>query len=181
MGMFRVSLEKQGACMEEDFYTYAWLREDGSPYYIGKGSKRRAWRRGSPGAERVLVLKQHLCEQDAFRHEEYMIAVFGRKDIGTGILRNRSNGGEKSRAGGIGNFRTGSKHREDTKRKIGLAHRGKKVSSETREKLRQINKGKKWWNNGTDQRHAHTCPGDGWVNGRLNFNTRPPKETNGPL
>ncbi len=153
--------------MRKDFYTYAWLRDDGTPYYIGKGSNRRAWRKGSPAKERVLILKQELCEQDAFKHEIYMISIFGRKDMGTGILHNHSDGGEKSRAGGKGNFRKGTKHSEEAKRKIGLAHKGKEVGAETREKLRQANKGKKWWNNGIEQRHCHQCPGDGWKNGRL--------------
>jgi DNA invertase Pin-like site-specific DNA recombinase len=43
---------------------------------------------------RVLILKRNLTEEEAFRHEIYMIAVFGRKDIGTGILGNKSDGGE---------------------------------------------------------------------------------------
>jgi general stress protein YciG len=39
-------------------------------------------------------LKQNITEEEAFKHETYMIAVFGRKDLGTGILYNRTNGGE---------------------------------------------------------------------------------------
>ncbi len=82
------------------FYTYAWLRTDGTPYYIGKGHGSRAWdfrRKGinrPSDNSRVLILKKHLCEQDAFDHEVYMIFVLGRKDTGTGILHNRTNGGE---------------------------------------------------------------------------------------
>ena len=83
-----------------NYYTYAYLREDGSPYYIGKGKGDRindtTGRPAKPPKDKTkrIYLKCNLTEQEAFRHEIYMIAVFGRKDLGTGILRNKSNGGE---------------------------------------------------------------------------------------
>jgi len=82
--------------MDTSFYTYAHLREDGTPYYVGKGTGNRAWRKRKfrPPDNRILILKKNLTEEEAFRHEVYMIFVLGRKDLGTGILRNRTNGGE---------------------------------------------------------------------------------------
>jgi hypothetical protein len=84
-----------------NYYTYAYLREDGTPYYIGKGKERRIYRKDKRikppmDRSRIIFLKQNLTEEEAFQHEKYMIAVFGRKDLGTGILRNMSNGGEGS-------------------------------------------------------------------------------------
>jgi hypothetical protein len=87
------------------YYTYAYLRIDRTPYYIGKGKGNRAYRkhwrsksRGGyftpPEKDRILILKNNLDEEEAYKHEMYMINVFGRKDIGTGILRNMSDGGE---------------------------------------------------------------------------------------
>lgn len=87
----------------QNFYTYAYLRKDGSPYYIGKGRGNRAWAPHTRCAvqrpkdkNRILLLKQNLSEAEAFQHEKYLIAVLGRKDLGTGILRNMTNGGEGS-------------------------------------------------------------------------------------
>jgi len=88
-----------------EYYTYAYLREDGSPYYIGKGKGNRAyvkhWRskvRGGyftpPEKDRILILKNNLTEEQAYQHEMYMIKILGRKDLGTGILRNMSDGGK---------------------------------------------------------------------------------------
>jgi hypothetical protein len=125
--------------MDNRFYTYAWLREDGTPYYIGKGKGRRAWTQSGrknnakmPPGERILILKKNLTEEEAFKHEIYMIAIYGRKDLGTGILHNFSDGGE-----GV------SQPSPEAREKIGAANRGKIRTQETREKLRASHLGKK--------------------------------------
>jgi hypothetical protein len=106
------------------YYTYAYLREDRTPYYIGKGSGNRAYRRTKKcikppkDRSRIIILKQALTEEEAFKHEIYMIAVFGRKDLGTGILHNKTNGGDNP-----------------------PSWKGKTHSLETRKKLSKINKG----------------------------------------
>ena len=132
------------------FYTYAYLREDGTPYYIGKGQRGRAYRKdGKPcvvpkDKSRIIFLKQNLTEEEAFKHEIYMIAVFGRKDLGTGILRNKTDGGEGS-SGAI-------------------------ISEETKRKRR----GKKWWNDGKgNHKKSIECPGEGWV---LGYDNKKSKE-----
>jgi hypothetical protein len=82
-----------------EYYTYAYLREDGTPYYIGKGKGKRWYYKYGKNCKppkdrsRIIKLKQNLTEEEAFKHEIYMIAVFGKKCDGTGILMNISNGG----------------------------------------------------------------------------------------
>jgi hypothetical protein len=75
------------------FYTYMWLREDGSPYYVGKGTGQRAYRKGCPPKERIVVLSWS-DEAMAFAYEIYLIDFWGRQDLGTGILHNLTDGGE---------------------------------------------------------------------------------------
>lgn len=141
------------------FYTYAYLREDRSPYYIGKGKGDRAYRRSRrvrppKDKSRILILKQNLTEAEAFRHEVYMINVFGRIDLGTGILHNRTNGGEGSSGVSeetrrkIGEAKKGEKNpnygksfSEEYKRKLSEAHKGKTHSEETKRKLSMLMKG----------------------------------------
>ena len=120
------------------YYTYAYLREDRTPYYIGKGTGNRiysTWRINNPPKDksRIIFLKQNLTEEEAFKHEIYMIAVFGRKDLGTGILRNRTDGGEGS---------SGAIRSEETRRKISEASKGRTLSEEHKRKLIEANKGK---------------------------------------
>ncbi len=136
--------------MKNDFYTYAYLREDGTPYYVGKGRGKRAFSRARKGTrvpprERILFLKKNLTEKEAFRHEVYMIAVLGRKDLGTGILRNRTGGGEGT-SGVIRSEKWKEAHRKprplEVKRKISETKMGHEVSPETRRKISEGRKGK---------------------------------------
>jgi hypothetical protein len=84
-----------------DFYAYLWLREDGTPYYVGKGQGLRAFRskahavRRPKDAKRIFVLPRS-SEQEAFATEIELINNWGRLDLGTGCLRNRTDGGQGS-------------------------------------------------------------------------------------
>ena len=121
------------------YYTYAYLREDKTPYYIGKGKGNRVYWRSKKDIKppknksRIIFLKQNLTEQEAFKHEIYMIAVFGRKDLGTGILHNGTDGGE-----GV----SGRIISKETKIKLSESNKGKKRSEETKRKLSEAKKGK---------------------------------------
>lgn len=63
----------------ETYYTYAYLREDGTPYYIGKGKGRRAFHKNHsvqrPPKDRILFLKTNLSEENALKHERYLISI----------------------------------------------------------------------------------------------------------
>ena len=140
------------------FYTYAYLREDRTPYYIGKGSGNRIYdkrRTIKPPNDksRIIFLKQNLTEDEAFKHEIYMIAVFGRKDLGTGILQNLTDGGEGP---------SGWVPSEETRRKMS----GKIPSEETRAKMSKVKQNKKHWNDGCGNHiRSIECPGEGWFPG----------------
>jgi hypothetical protein len=122
------------------YYTYAYLREDRTPYYVGKGNSNRAYKRTrkelkSPkDKSRILILKQNLTEEEAFKHEIYMIAVFGRKDLGTGILYNRTNGGEGS---------SGAIRSEELRKKISSSMKGRTFTKEHLDKISKKLKGRK--------------------------------------
>jgi hypothetical protein len=76
------------------FYTYLWLRENGTPYYVGKGTGRRAIRKGSPKDLDRILIQEFPSEEDAFAAEIFLIDYYGRRDLGTGCLRNLTAGGD---------------------------------------------------------------------------------------
>lgn len=78
-------------------YVYAYLREDNTPYYIGKGVGNRykdLHNVAVPPIERIKFIKENLTDQEAISLEIELIAKYGRKDLGLGILRNLTDGGE---------------------------------------------------------------------------------------
>jgi hypothetical protein len=145
------------------YYTYAYLREDGTPYYIGKGARDRAYNVYSHrkngihvpfDKSRIIFLKRNLTEEESLLHETYMIHVLGRKDLGTGILRNKTNGGD----GASGAIRT-----EEHKERVRGQNNGNSKTNRAKrnpKKLRTINNGEK------HRRIAVSAPlPRGWVEG----------------
>lgn len=155
------------------FYVYAYIREKdsktakaGTPYYIGKGSGRRAWTNDRknkhtsvhmPNKKYIVILENNLTELGAFALERRLINWWGRIDNNTGILRNRCVGGNgcsgvirttefRKSISGPNNHFFGKKHTEETKRKISKANKnhkrniGRKHTEETISKMSESQK-----------------------------------------
>lgn len=106
------------------FYTYAHSKQEGGIFYIGKGTRKRAYAMDSRnphwhnvvnkyGKPHVEILAGWDTEQEALDHERFLIFCF--RDMGIKIV-NKADGGK------VG---SGWNHTEESKRKNSLAHIGR--------------------------------------------------------
>jgi len=152
------------------FYVYAYLRKrDLSPYYVGKGKDTRAWDLSHTvivpkDKNRIVILESNLTEIGALALERRMIRWYGRKDLGTGILRNQTDGGDGvagiipwNKGKKVGSYLTesGRKKVSDANKgpknhgaKVSAALKGKPKSDEHKKKLSESLKGNTPWNKG---------------------------------
>jgi hypothetical protein len=122
-----------------NYCVYFYLREDGSPYYVGMGRKQRPFARHAHregkgdfkpnDRDLIFIAHENLSQQEAYDLEIMYIKEYGRKCDG-GILINLTEGGQ------------GALHNEETRKKLSLIKTGTKASEETKRKMSEAHKGK---------------------------------------
>ena len=138
--------------MKNIFYVYEYIRDDGSPYYIGKGTGNRAFikKRGRPkDLSKIRIIETNLLESEAIALEIALIARYGRKDLDTGILINLTDGGEglSNPSESTRNKMSFAKRNEsiETRKKRSIAAKNRTrnpLSEETKQKISKSNTGK---------------------------------------
>ena len=126
-----------------NYCVYFYLREDGSPYYVGMGRKQRPFARHAHregkgdfkpnDRDLIFIAHENLSQQEAYDLEIMYIKEYGRKCDG-GILINLTEGGQ------------GALHNEETRKKLSQQRIGVKnpmygleVSKEHRLKISLAN------------------------------------------
>ena len=110
-----------------NYYVYGYFREDGTPYYIGKGCLKRAWAwhrtvKKPKDSTRIKILLDNMSEEEALEAEKDLISLLGRKKNGTGCLWNLTDGGQGT---------SGRLHSESSKRLMSANRRGKGPASQS--------------------------------------------------
>ena len=115
------------------------------------------WKNIAKKGYEVEVLLEDLTWEQACEKEREFIALYGRKDLGTGILQNLTDGGEggsgrvlsEETRRKISEIQKGERHHyygkslsEEHKRKLSESQKGKTLSEETKRKLSEVMKGK---------------------------------------
>jgi len=148
-------------------YVYAYIRskdsasgKKGTPYYIGKGKNKRVLAKHQIPVPKdrkyIVIISENLTSFGSVCLERRLIRWYGRLDLGNGILRNRTDGGEG--APGLKMSNAEKKKRsnaalkrwereggmpDETKERIREARKFQRFSDETRQKMSIASKGRK--------------------------------------
>jgi len=153
------------------YYVYTYLDENLTPYYVGMGCKNRVIAKHLyvtvPSFDKIIV-EDNLMQQQAWDREIELIAQYGREHLGTGPLKNLTEGGPTQKSGWT--------HSTQTKEQISIKNTGKIRTLEHRknycksktiehsEKIRQANLGRK--DDGRYLKISQTMKGRPWSEAR---------------
>lgn len=86
----------------KDYYVYTYLDINSKPYYVGMGCKNRVIAKHLyvtvPSFDKIIV-EDALTQQQAWDREIELIAQYGREHLGTGPLKNLTEGGPTQKSG----------------------------------------------------------------------------------